>query len=83
MNEWLWAAAVLVVLMLALTVSAARRPAGDGFVAIELAGTLGALVLVLIAEGTRRQGFVDLGLVLAVMSFIGAIAFVRFIGRLR
>jgi multisubunit Na+/H+ antiporter MnhF subunit len=83
MNEWLWAAAVLTVLVLGLTLVAALRPAGDGLVAIELAGTLVTLTLLLLAEGTHRQGFVDLALVLAVMSFIGLIAFIRFMGRVR
>ena len=81
MNEWLWAAVVLIALILALTWVAARRHAADGLVALELAGTLAALVMMLIAEGTRRQGFIDLGLVLGVMSFIGVIAFVRFMRR--
>jgi multisubunit Na+/H+ antiporter MnhF subunit len=83
MNEWLWAAAVLTVLVIGLTLVAVLRPAGDGLVAIELAGTLAALTLLLLAEGTHRQGFVDLALVLAVMSFIGFIAFIRFLGRVR
>jgi multisubunit Na+/H+ antiporter MnhF subunit len=52
-------------------------------VALELAGALAALVLLLVSEGTHRQGFVDLAIVLAVMSFIGVIAFIRFMGRAR
>jgi multicomponent Na+:H+ antiporter subunit F len=83
MNEWLWAAAVLTALVLALTFVAVRRPPGDGLVALELAGMLVVLALLLISEGTQRQGFVDLAIVLAVMAFIGAIAFIRFIGRVR
>jgi multisubunit Na+/H+ antiporter MnhF subunit len=81
MNEWLWAAVVLTVLLLPLTWIAARRRPADGLVAMELAGSLAALVLMLIAEGTRRQGFIDLALVLSVMSFIGVIAFIRFMRR--
>jgi multisubunit Na+/H+ antiporter MnhF subunit len=81
MNEWLWAAVVLTALLIPLTGVAARRRPADGLVAMELAGTLAALVLMLIAEGTHRQGFIDLGLVLGVMSFIGVIAFVRFMRR--
>jgi multisubunit Na+/H+ antiporter MnhF subunit len=81
MNEWLWAAVVLILLMAAVSWVAARRRAADGLVALELAGLLGALAMMLISEGTRRQGFIDLGLVLAVMSFIGAIAFIRFMRR--
>jgi multicomponent Na+:H+ antiporter subunit F len=81
MNEWLWGATVLLALILVLTVAFVRRPAGDALVALELAGTLGTLALLLLAEGTERQGFVDLALVLAVMSFTGTIAFVRLMRR--
>src|SRR5439155_8721281 len=66
MNEWLWAATVLTVLVLGLTLFAALRPAGDALVALELAGLLVTMILLLLAEGTHRQGFVDLALVLAV-----------------
>jgi multisubunit Na+/H+ antiporter MnhF subunit len=52
-------------------------------IALEAAGVDAALILLLLAEGTRRQPFADLAIVLAVMSFAGAIAFVRFLERLR
>jgi multisubunit Na+/H+ antiporter MnhF subunit len=81
MNEWLWAAVVLIALMLMLTGVAVRRRAADGLVAMELAGSLATVVLMLLAEGTRRQGFIDLALVLGVMSFVGVIAFIRFMRR--
>jgi multisubunit Na+/H+ antiporter MnhF subunit len=77
-NEWLWAAAVLTVALAALVVVAVRRPLLEGLVALEAAGATGVLVLLLIAEGTRRQPFGDLALVLGVVSFAGAIAFLRF-----
>jgi multisubunit Na+/H+ antiporter MnhF subunit len=78
MNEWLWAAAVLTVASAALVVVAARRPLLEGLVALEAAGALATLVLLLIAEGTHRQPFGDLALIFAVTSFAGSIAFVRF-----
>jgi multisubunit Na+/H+ antiporter MnhF subunit len=81
-NEWLWAAAVLTAALTALVVVAIRRPLLEGVVALEAAGVNGALVLLMIAEGTRRQPFGDLALVLAVTSFSGALAFVRFGRRL-
>ena len=83
MNEWLWAAAVLTAALAALVVVAIRRPLLEGVVALEAAGVNAALVLLMIAEGTRRQPFGDLALVLAVTSFAGALAFLRFGRQLR
>jgi multisubunit Na+/H+ antiporter MnhF subunit len=83
MNAWLWAAAVLVVPLAGLAVVAVRRPVLEGVIALEAAGVDAALILLLLAEGTRRQPFADLAIVLAVMSFAGGIAFVRFLERLR
>jgi multicomponent Na+:H+ antiporter subunit F len=80
MNQWLWAAAVLTLALAALVAVALRRPALEGVVALEVGGADATLVLLLLAEGTRRQAFVDLALVLAVCSFAGGIAFIRFLG---
>jgi multisubunit Na+/H+ antiporter MnhF subunit len=77
-NEWLWAAAVLTAALAALVAVAVRRPLLEGLVALEAASATATLVLLLIAEGTRRQPFGDLALVLGVVSFAGAIAFLRF-----
>jgi multisubunit Na+/H+ antiporter MnhF subunit len=82
-NVWLWSAAVLIVPLAGLVVVALRRPMLEGVIALEAAGVDAALVLLLIAEGTRRQAFADLAIVLTTASFIGAIAFVRFLERLR
>ena len=78
MNEWLWAAAVLTGALAALVVVAVRRPLLEGLVALEAASATATLVQLLIAEGTRRQPFGDLALVRGVVSFAGAIAFLRF-----
>ena len=83
MNEWLWAAAVLTLGLVALVPVAARRPLLEGIVALELAGADATLILLLLAEGTRRQGFADLALVLAACSLAGTIAFVRLAERRR
>ena len=52
-------------------------------VALQVAGTNAALVLLLVAEGIQRQPFADLALVLALMSFVGSLAFAHFMERLR
>ena len=41
------------------------------------------LALLLISQGTGRQPFGDLALVLAVVSFVGAIAYLRFVEAFR
>ena len=83
MNEWLWAAAALTVMLVPLVAVAARRPATDGIVALQAASTDAVLAMLLIAQGTHRQPFADLALVLAATSFVGTIAFVRFVQRVR
>jgi multisubunit Na+/H+ antiporter MnhF subunit len=82
-NVWLWAATVLTVPLAGLVVVAIRRPVLEGVVALEAAGVDAALVLLLVAEGTDRQAFADLAIVLAATSFAGGIAFVRFLERVR
>jgi multisubunit Na+/H+ antiporter MnhF subunit len=82
-NAWLWAATVLTAPVAGLVIVAIRRPVLEGVVALEAAGLDATLVLLLLAEGTRRQAFADLAIVLAAASFTGGIAFVRFLGRLR
>jgi len=82
MNEWLLAALVLVAaglgpcLFVCVTSSAI-----EGLVALELAGVIAAVVLLLLAEGLHRQPFVDLAVVLAAVSFVGTLAFARFLER--
>lgn len=83
MNEWLWAATALVVALVPLAAVAVRQPPLEGVVALQAAGVDASLVLLLIAQGTDRQAFADLALVLGVMGFIGTIAFVRFAQRVR
>ena len=78
MNEWLWAAAVLTVAFSALVVVAVRKPLLEGLVALETAGTTATLILLLVAEGTHRQPFGDLAMIMGVVSFAGALGYVQF-----
>ena len=83
MNGWLWAAAVLVAALVPLTVVCVRLPAPEGLIAVEAAGVDVVLALLLIAQGTDRQPFGDLALVLAVVSFVGSVAYLRFVEAFR
>jgi multisubunit Na+/H+ antiporter MnhF subunit len=82
-NGWLWGAAVLVAALVPLLVVCVRLPAPEGVVAVEAAGVDAVLALLLVAQGTGREPFADLALVLAVVSFVGSIAYLRFVEALR
>jgi multisubunit Na+/H+ antiporter MnhF subunit len=81
MNEWLLAAIVLLGALVPCGIVAIWRSAADGIVALELAGVIDATILVLLSQGFQRQPFIDLAVVAALLSFIGAIVFVRFMER--
>jgi multisubunit Na+/H+ antiporter MnhF subunit len=80
MNEWLLAASLILIGgIVPLGVVCFLAPAIEALVALELAGSLTAIALMLFAEGIHRQPFADLAIVLAALSFVGSIAFVRFL----
>lgn len=80
MNEWLVAAGVLLVGgLVPLVIAAIRADAISGAVSLNLAGPVAALILLLLAEGLHRQPFVDLAVVLAVVSFVGSVIVARFL----
>jgi multicomponent Na+:H+ antiporter subunit F len=81
MSPWLLAAVVLLASLAPLFVHCVYADAPAGLVALELAGTIVTIVLLLIAQGTHRQPFFDLALVSAVLSFAGGLAFARFLER--
>lgn len=81
MNAWLIAAGALMLTLLPCLWICVRRGPLDALVALELASTVTTLALLAIAQGYRRDPFMDLALVSAVLSFAGALAFVRFLER--
>lgn len=80
MNAWLIAALALLPGFVACGVMLWRATLLDALVALNLAGVLATLELVLLAEGLGRQPFYDLALVLAVFSAAGTLIFARFLG---
>lgn len=77
MNEWEIAAAVLGGAIVPCLAVCALTGALRALVAMELAGTLMASTLMALCEGFHRQPFIDLALLLALMSILGALAFAR------
>jgi multicomponent Na+:H+ antiporter subunit F len=51
-------------------------------VGMQLAGTVVSLVLLLIAVGEDRSSYLDLAIVLSLLSFAGSLVFLRFVQRL-
>jgi multicomponent Na+:H+ antiporter subunit F len=83
MNEWQIAAVVLIAALVPCGWVCLRRGFADGLVAVQLAGSIAALAVLLLAEAEQREPFSDLALVLAVLSVVGALVFVRFLERIR
>jgi multisubunit Na+/H+ antiporter MnhF subunit len=81
MNEWELIGAILGVGFLACAgVCALGRPP-EGLVALELASTIATTILMVLSEGFRRQPFIDLAVVMAVLSLVGSLVIARLLER--
>jgi multicomponent Na+:H+ antiporter subunit F len=83
MNEWEIATAVLATALIPCGWVCLRRGFAEGVVAVQLAGTIGTLAIVVLAEGEGREPFGDLAMVAAPLSFAGTLVFLRFLERMR
>lgn len=81
MSEWGIAALVLFAVLGTCLVLPALFDPIDGLIALELSGSTGVAVLLLLAREVGRQSFVDLALVLALLTFVGSLAFARLLER--
>ena len=80
MNVWLIAATVLLAGLLPCGWVLVRARIVDALVALELGSTVVTLVLLLLAEGFHRSSYFELPVVLAALSFVGTLVFIRFLG---
>jgi multicomponent Na+:H+ antiporter subunit F len=81
MNYWLWSALALLLALFPCLYVGATKSSEDRLVALEFAGCVVTLELVLLAEGFHRPSFYDLPLTLAFLSFGGGMVFARFLQR--
>jgi multisubunit Na+/H+ antiporter MnhF subunit len=81
MNVWFIATAALLAGLVPCLWVAMRGSIISALAALELASTITTLALLTIAQGLRRDPFMDLALVSAILSFAGALTFVRFLER--
>jgi multicomponent Na+:H+ antiporter subunit F len=80
-SVWLAAATALLLGLMPLGLVIIRRPLLEALVALELAGVLNTLVLLVLAEAFNRPAFMDLALVLALLSLAGGLVFARMVER--
>jgi multisubunit Na+/H+ antiporter MnhF subunit len=81
MSPWLVAALVLMVASLAPLWVCVRAPIMDALVALEVCGVLQTVALLLLGEGFHRSVLFDPALVLAALTFIGSLLYVRVLER--
>lgn len=81
MNAWTIAAAVLGFALIPCLLVCVTAPPEVGLVALEVAGVLATTILMLLAEGFHRQSFIDLAVVLGLLSVVGSLAFARLMER--
>ncbi len=79
MNVWLWAATVLLLGLLPCGLLCLRAGLWDCLIAFELASLITVLVMLLLAAGLHRPELYDLALASALLSFPGALVFIRFL----
>lgn len=81
MNAYEIAAVVLVAITLPCLGVCVFGTATAALAAFEVASTVATTALMVLSQGFHRQPFMDLALVLAALSVIGAIAFARMMER--
>jgi multisubunit Na+/H+ antiporter MnhF subunit len=74
-------AVVLVALLVPLAALAALGTPDDGLVALQMAGVVTTVALLLMAEALDREILADLALVLGVASFVGGLAYATLLER--
>lgn len=81
MNAWLVAATVLLLGLVPCGLVMFRGTIVEALVALQMAGVLQTVALLLLAEGYHRAPFFDLAVVLALLAFAGGLVFARMLER--
>jgi len=81
MNVWLITALILLITLIPTTFVTFRRQALDRIIGMSLGGIIATFCLIALAVGTGRPVYVDVAMLVAFLSFAGAIAFARFLER--
>jgi multicomponent Na+:H+ antiporter subunit F len=76
-NEWLLASIPLLVLLFGAGLLTLRGDVFERLVAMQLSSTIATILLLVLAQGFNRDVYFDLALVIAVMSSVGSLFYVR------
>lgn len=74
--------ALLVTAVFPCLVAMLRGEPVDRLTGLILAGPMTTLVLLLLAAGYGRPAYLDMALIVALLSFAGSLVFARFLGRI-
>jgi multicomponent Na+:H+ antiporter subunit F len=80
-NVFLWAATLLIVLELPVLGFAFFAARIDALAALQAAGGIWTLTLMLLAQGFQRSTYSFLAIVAALLTFAGGMVFVRFFAK--
>jgi multicomponent Na+:H+ antiporter subunit F len=80
-NEWFVASFALLAGLVPCGIAVLRGGPVERLVALEVAGTVETLVLLLLAQAYGRPAYSDVALTLALLSFAGGLVFARFLER--
>ena len=81
MNMWLWSALAMLLAYVPTGIATFQGDPADRLVALEYAGVLTILEMVLLTEGFNRGIYYDLPLTLAFLCFGSGMVFARFLQR--
>ncbi|MFL5734864.1 MAG: MrpF/PhaF family protein [Chloroflexia bacterium] len=81
MNVWIFFAIILLVGMIPCGIVCTRGEPMSRLVGLEMASTMAVLALVLLGKGLERDFLYDLAIAQALLSFGGALVFIRFFER--
>jgi len=81
MNVWLITSLILLVTLIPVTIATMRKNALDRLIGMSLGGIIATFCLIAISVGTGRTIYIDVAMVVAFLSFAGAVAFSRFLER--
>jgi multicomponent Na+:H+ antiporter subunit F len=80
-TPWYLTAGALLVLLLIATVTAVRGDTMDRLVTLKLVGVIVPLVVIALAVATGQSALLEVAAVLVVLSFVGSLAYARFLER--
>lgn len=81
MNIWIAASIALCAGFIPCAVVVVRSDMCSALAALNMAGVLTVVILIALSAGFGRQPFIDLAVVLAPVSLVGLLAFLRFLER--